>query len=262
MDLELGGELALVTASSGGIGEAIATALAREGAEVVVNGRTEASVDQAIARITTELPGAMLTPLVADLGTLEGTQVAIAQLPAVDILVNNLGIYEAVEFLETTDEQWFRLFEINVMSGVRLSRHYLTSMLEQDHGRIVFIASEAAVAPAPELPHYSATKSMELSVSRTLAELTAGTAVTVNTVMPGSTRTGGVREFVQDLFPDLAYDDAEARFMADNRPTSLLQRLIDPQEVADFVTFVCSARSSAINGSALRADGGIIRTVF
>ncbi|MBK5247927.1 MAG: SDR family oxidoreductase [Actinomycetales bacterium] len=262
MDLELGGKQALVTASSGGIGEAIATALAREGAEVVVNGRTDSTVDEAIARITTEVPGATLTPLVADLGTLEGTRVATAQLPSVDILVNNLGVYEAVEFLETTDDQWFRLFEINIMSGVRLSRHYLKPMLERNHGRIVFIASEAAVAPAPELPHYSATKSMELSVSRILAEQTAGTAVTVNAVLPGSTRTGGVREFVQDIFPDLSYDEAEARFMADNRPTSLLQRLIDPREVADVVTFVCSARSGAINGSALRADGGIVRTVF
>jgi 3-oxoacyl-[acyl-carrier protein] reductase len=262
MKLDLGGKKALVSASSGGIGEAIATALAREDAEVIVNGRSETSVTEAITRIESAVPGARLVPLVADLGTLEGTERAIGLVPAVDVLVNNLGVYEAVDFLDTTDEQWFRLFEINIMSGVRLSRHYLRPMLEQDAGRIVFIASEAAVTPAPELPHYSATKSMELSISRILAEQTAGTRVTVNTVLPGSTRTDGVRQFVQDLYPELAYDEAERRFMAENRSTSLIQRLIDPVEIADFVTFVCSARSAAINGSALRADGGIVRTVF
>jgi 3-oxoacyl-[acyl-carrier protein] reductase len=262
MELDLQDKVALVSASSGGIGEAIATALAREGARVVVNGRSDSSVAEAITRIEAAVPGARLLPLAADLGTLEGTEQAVSQVPAVDILVNNLGVYEAVDFLDTTDEQWFRLFEINIMSGVRLSRHYLRGMLEEDAGRIVFIASEAAVTPAPELPHYSATKAMELSVSRILAEQTAGTRVTVNTVMPGSTRTDGVREFVQDLFPDLSYQEAERRFMTENRATSLIQRLIDPAEIADFVTFVCSSRSAAINGSALRADGGIVRTIF
>lgn len=262
MDLELRGQRALISASSGGIGEQIATTLAREGVEVIINGRSEGSVDQAVARIREAVPEAAVTALVADLGTLEGTLAAVKRVPKVDILVNNLGVYEAVDFLDTTDEQWFRLFEINIMSGVRLSRHYLKAMLEQNHGRIVFIASEAAVAPAPELPHYSATKSMELGVSRILAEQTAGTAVTVNTVMPGSTRTDGVREFVQNLFPELPYEQAERRFMTENRSTSLIQRLIDPREIADFVTFVCSPRSGAINGSALRADGGIVRTIF
>lgn len=262
MNLDLVGKRALVSASTGGIGEEIATTLAREGAEVIVNGRSAPSVDKAVGRIRATVPEAVLVPLVADLGTLAGTQTAIQHVPVVDILVNNLGVYEAVEFLETTDDQWFRLFEVNIMSGVRLSRHYLRPMLEQGHGRIVFIASEAAVTPAPELPHYSATKTMELAVSRILAEQTAGTAVTVNTVMPGSARTDGVRGFVQDLFPDVPYEEAEGRFMAENRPTSLIQRLIDPREIADLVAFVCSGRSSAVNGSALRADGGIVRTVF
>jgi 3-oxoacyl-[acyl-carrier protein] reductase len=262
MDLELRGKSALVTASSGGIGEEIATVLAKEGAEVIVNGRSEASVEKALGRIRTNVPDARLAPLAADLGTQAGTERAIQDFPVVDILVNNLGVYEPVGFLDSSDDQWFRLFEINVMSGVRLSRHYLKPMLAKNAGRIVFIASEAAVTPAPELPHYSATKSMELSVSRVLAEQTAGTRVTVNTVMPGSTRTEGVRQFIQELFPDLSYEDAERRFMSDNRPTSLIQRLIDPREVADFVAFVCSGRSGAINGSALRADGGIVRSVF
>jgi 3-oxoacyl-[acyl-carrier protein] reductase len=262
MDLGLDGKLALVSASSGGIGQAIATALAREGARVIVNGRSPSSVDTAIRQISAVVDGAQLHPLVADLGTSAGVDVALGQFPAVDVLVNNLGVYEAVDVLDTTDAEWFRLFEINVMSGVRLSRHYLRTMLERDAGRILFIASEAAVAPAPELPHYSATKSMELSVSRVLAEKTAGTRVTVNTVLPGSTLTEGVRDFVQALFPELPFEEAEAKFMADNRPTSLLGRLIDPREVADFVAFMCSARSAAINGSALRADGGIVRTVF
>lgn len=262
MDLQLHGRRALVSASSGGIGEAIATALSREGAEVIINGRSEATVDKAMQRIADKSEQAQLLPLVADLGSLEGTEVAVEQFPSVDILVNNLGVYEAVEILDTTDEQWFRLFEVNVMSGVRLSRHYLRRMLQQDSGRIVFIASEAAVTPAPELPHYSASKAMELSVSRIMAEQTAGTRVTVNTVMPGSTRTDGVRDFVQALFPELPYADAEHRFMSENRSTSLIQRLIDPAEVADFVAFISSARSAAINGSALRIDGGIIRTIF
>jgi 3-oxoacyl-[acyl-carrier protein] reductase len=262
MDLHLQGRIALVTASTGGIGQQIATTLAAEGAVVVVNGRTEDSVTAAIETITAAVPTAQLRGLVADAGTAPGCDSVIAELPDVDLLVNNLGIYTAVPFLDTTDDEWFELFGINVMSGIRLSRHYLQGMLNRDSGRIVFISSEAALTPAPELPHYSATKTMELSISRNLAELTRGSAVTVNAVLPGSTRTAGVRTFVQDLFPDLPYDEAETRYMAENRSTSIIGRLIDPAEIADLVAFVCSDRSSAINGAALRADGGIVRTVF
>ncbi len=260
MDLGLSGRRALVTASTGGIGLRIATALAREGAEVVVNGRSADRVAAAVERLTAD--GGAATGLVADAGTADGCATIIEQQPDVDILVNNLGIYTPIPIDESTDEQWLELFGINVLSGVRLTRHYISGMLSRNTGRVVFISSEAALTPAPELPHYSATKTMELSISRNFAELTKGTGVTVNAVLPGSTRTEGVQEFVQNLFPELPYEQAEARFMAQNRSTSLLARLIDPDEIADVVTFVCSARSGAINGSSLRADGGIVRTVF
>lgn len=262
MDLQLADKTALVTASSGGIGWEIARVLAREGARVIVNGRSRGAVDAAIDRLATAQPGARLEALVADNGTAAGCAATIEQWPQVDILVNNLGIYEAVPFVQTRDEDWLRLFEVNILSGVRLSRHYVQGMIARGRGRIVFIASEAAIAPAPELPHYSATKTMELSISRNLAELTRGTGVTVNAVLPGSTRTDGVKAFVQNLFPELPYDEAEARFMRENRSTSLLGRLIDPAEIGHTVAFVCSGVASAINGAALRVDGGIVRSVF
>ena len=262
MDLKLENKLALVTASTGGIGKEIAESLAREGAIVIVNGRTAASVDAATGDIRSRLPDAKLESLAADNGTAAGTEVTIRRFPQVDILINNLGIYEAVGFFDETDEAWQRLFEVNVLSGVRLSRHYLKTMLASKSGRIIFIASEAAISPSPEMAHYSATKTMQLSLSRSLAELTKGTAVTVNTVMPGSTKTEGVAKFVEEIFPGLPPAEAERRFMQQNRPTSLLERLIEPREIADFITFLSSSRSSAINGAALRADGGLVRSVF
>ncbi|RBP42564.1 3-oxoacyl-[acyl-carrier protein] reductase [Roseimicrobium gellanilyticum] len=261
MNLDLSNSTALVTASSGGIGLEIARSLAREGATVIVNGRSQSSVDSAIAEIKGTVPDAKLKGLVADNATAEGCAETIRQFPKVDILVNNLGIYEAVGFFEETDEAWLKLFEVNIMSGVRLARHYLKEMLNSNHGRVIFISSESAVNPAPEMAHYSATKTMQLSISRSLAELTKGTKVTVNTVMPGSTKTEGVIKFVQDVFPGLPYEEAERKFVSENRPTSLIQRLISPEEIADFVTFVCSSKASAINGAALRVDGGIVRSV-
>lgn len=261
MNLDLHASTALVTASTGGIGLEIARSLAQEGATVIVNGRSGASVDGAVASIKESAPDAKLLRLVADNATAEGCQETIAQYPKVDILVNNLGIYEAVGFFEETDEAWQRLFEVNIMSGVRLARHYLKGMIEANQGRVIFISSESAVNPAPEMAHYSATKTMQLSISRSLAELTKGTRVTVNTIMPGSTKTEGVIKFVQDVFPALPYEEAEKRFMAENRATSLIQRLIDPREIADLVTFVSSPRAAAINGAALRVDGGIVRSV-
>lgn len=260
MDLGLKGKTALVTASSGGIGQAIAVSLAREGARVIINGRTEASVNKAINEIQKEVPGAKLMPLATDNGTAEGCAATILAVPEVDILVNNLGIYEAVGFFDETDDAWHKIFEVNIMSGVRLSRHYLKNMLERGKGRIIFISSESAVSPAPEMAHYSATKMTQLSVSRSLAELTKGTEVTVNTVMPGSTVTESVRKFVADVFPDLSQEDAEKRFIKENRSTSLIARFIRPEEIGDAVTFVASARASAINGAAIRVDGGIVHT--
>jgi 3-oxoacyl-[acyl-carrier protein] reductase len=262
VQLNLNGKVALVTASSGGIGLAIASSLAAEGAKVAVNGRTSQSVEKALAAIRSSLSDADLIPLVADNGTAAGCEKTIAELPAVDVLVNNLGIYEAVGFFDETDADWLRLFEVNIMSGVRLSRHYLRGMLERNDGRIVFISSESAISPAPEMTHYSATKTTQLGTSRALAELTKNTLVTVNAVLPGSTRTESVEVFVQDVFPAVSLAEAERRFMAENRPTSLIGRLIDPKEIGDAVAFVCSDRASAINGAALRIDGGLVRSVF
>lgn len=261
MELQLQGQTALVSASSGGIGQAIAEALAVEGASVIVNGRSKAAVDKAIAAIQAKAPKSKLLPLVADIGTAEGCASAIAEYPKVDILVNNLGIYEPTDFFETTDAQWQRLIDVNVMSGVRLCRHYLKGMIERNAGRVIFMCSESGINPAPEMAHYSATKTMQLSVSRNLAELTKGTKVTVNAVLPGPVKTEGVAKFIMDVFKS-DYDTAEKRFMSENRPTSLIQRLSQPEEIADFVTFIASPRASAINGAALKVDGGMIRSVF
>jgi 3-oxoacyl-[acyl-carrier protein] reductase len=262
MQLNLNGKVALVTASSGGIGLAIARSLAAEGAKVAVNGRTRQNVDRALAGIRAALPEADLIALVADNGTAAGCETTIAELASVDILVNNLGIYEAVGFFDEADADWLRLFEVNIMSGVRLSRHYLRGMIERNAGRIVFISSESAISPAPEMTHYSATKTMQLGISRALAELTKNTRVTVNAVLPGSTRTESVEVFMQDVFPGVSLAEAERRFIAENRPTSIIGRLIDPREIGDAVAFVCSDRASAINGAALRVDGGLVRSVF
>lgn len=262
MNLQLNNKLALVTASTGGIGLAIAKSLAAENATVIINGRTTKSVEQAIANILAELPQAKLKGLVADNATLEGTELTTQSFPQIDILINNLGIYESVEFLASTDQQWQHIMDVNMMSGVRLSRFYLKNMLHNNTGRIIFMSSESAVNPAPEMAHYSATKTMQMSLSRSLAELTKGTNVTVNTLLPGSTQTEGVKEFVQNLFPTLPYEEAEHKFMAENRGTSLIARLINPKEIADFTTFISSPLSSAINGSALRVDGGIVRSIF
>ena len=229
---------------------------------VLVNGRSEKSVAEAMARICKKAPAAKLTSLVADLGTQPGCASAIAAIPAVDILVNNLGIYEPSDFFETTDAQWQRLIEVNVMSGVRLSRHFLKGMIARNEGRVIFVSSELGINPAPEMAHYSATKTMEISVSRNLAELTKGTNVTVNAVLPGPVNTEGVGTFIANVFPDLPRAEAQRKFMRENRPTSLIQRLSEPEEIADFVTFLASRRASAVNGAALKVDGGMIRSVF
>lgn len=261
MDLQLTDQLALVTASSGGIGLEIARALAAEGARVIINGRSAATVEKAIAEIRRSTPEAKLETLATDNGTAEGTAATIAAFPDVDILVNNLGIYEAVGFFDESDEAWQRLFEVNILSGVRLARHYLKRMIDRGTGRVIFISSESGLSPAPEMAHYSATKTMQLSLSRSLAELTKGTRVTVNTVLPGSTKSEGVTKFIGDLFPGLSEKEAEKEFMAKNRPTSLIGRLIDPREIGDAVAFLSSPRASAINGAAVRVDGGLVRHI-
>ncbi|ANS73593.1 3-oxoacyl-ACP reductase [Paenibacillus yonginensis] len=264
MDLQLTGKTALVTGSTSGIGKAIAAVLASEGAKVLINGRSEAKVNEVIQEIGKQVPGALLEPAAADLGTEEGCSRMLSAYPAVDILVNNLGIFEPKEYFDIPDEDWLRFFEVNIMSGVRLTRRYLKNMIDAGDGRVIFIASEAAVMPSLEMAHYSATKTMQLSLSRSLAELTKGTRVTVNTIMPGSTLTEGVETMLNTLYPNenLSVEEAEKKFMKENRPTSIIQRLIRPEEIASLVAFVGSPLSSAINGAALRIDGGLVRSIF
>lgn len=262
MNLELAGKVALVTASSGGIGLEIARSLAAEGATVIVNGRTQANVDAAIADIKTTHPNANLLSLAADNGTAAGCETTIATIPKVDILVNNLGIYEAVGFFDETDAAWQHLFEVNIMSGVRLARHYLNDMLKAGTGRVVFISSESGVMPAPEMAHYSATKTMQLGISRALAELTKNTKVTVNAVLPGPTRTDSVEKFISDVYPGISPKEAQEKFLANNRPSTLINRLINPSEIGDIVAFICSARAAIINGATIRAEGGLVRSAF
>lgn len=262
MDLKLSDKTALVTASTGGIGQAIATSLAAEGARVIINGRSQESVDKAVQAILADYPDAQLVPLPANNANAEGVAATIKAFPEVDILVNNLGIFEAVSFFDETDDDWQRLFETNIMSGVRLARHYLKGMLDRGQGRVVFISSESGISPAPEMAHYSATKTMQLGISRALAELTRGTAVTVNTVLPGPTHTPGVEKFVADLYPDLSWADAEKKFFAENRPNSLIGRFIEPREVGDMVAYISSPRASVTNGANIRAEGGLLSTAF
>jgi NAD(P)-dependent dehydrogenase (short-subunit alcohol dehydrogenase family) len=257
MNLQLDGKTALVTGSTAGIGLAIAAALTAEGASVIVNGRTQARVDSAMKRI-----GAA-HGIAADLGTEAGARAATERFPKVDILVNNLGIFEPKPFEDIPDDDWRRFFEVNVLSGVRLSRHYIGSMKKKNWGRIVFISSESGLQIPVEMIHYGMTKTAQLAISRGLAETTAGTAVTVNSVLPGPTASEGVNDFVDKLAKDKAVDRSaiERKFFSEGRPTSIIQRFATPEEVAALVAFVCSPLASAINGAALRVDGGVVRSI-
>lgn len=263
MDLLLAGKTALVTGSTAGIGFAIVTELAREGVAVVLNGRSAAGVADAQARLLAQLPIANVSGIAADLATAAGCQAVIEAHPQLDILVNNLGIFDPVPFEAIGDEEWQRFFDTNVMSGVRLSRHYLPLMKAANWGRIVFISSESGVNPPTEMVHYGMSKAAELSISRGLAQSAAGTGVTVNAVLPGPTRTEGVSEFFAKLAAEQGIDLAETErwFFAEARPTSLLKRFIDPTEVAALVAYVCSPRAAATNGAALRVEGGILSSM-
>jgi NAD(P)-dependent dehydrogenase (short-subunit alcohol dehydrogenase family) len=262
MDLQLQGKRALVTGSTAGIGFAIADALAGEGASVIINGRTAARVDEAVARLSGS--GGAARGIAADLGTAQGAQKVIERAGDVDILVNNLSIFEPKPFEEITDADWLRFFETNVMSAVRLSRHFLPQMKAAHWGRIVFISSESAVQIPAEMIHYGMTKTAQLAISRGLAETTVGTSVTVNAVLPGPTASEGVTTFVEELARTEGIDRAafERQFFTTMRPSSLLKRFERPEEIAAVVAFVCSPLASAINGAALRADGGVVRSVI
>jgi NAD(P)-dependent dehydrogenase (short-subunit alcohol dehydrogenase family) len=263
MNIDLTGKTALVTGSTSGIGHAIAKGLAGSGADVVVNGRTQAKVDAAVAAIAKAVSGSKIRGVAADVSTAAGCQTLVAALPDVDILINNAGIFEPKGFLDIPDEDWSRFFEVNVMSGVRLSRAYLSGMLKRNWGRIVFISSESALNIPKEMIHYGMTKTAQLAVSRGLAEMTRGTAVTVNSVLPGPTMSEGVEAFVKDLAKQngQSVDEAASQFVKQFRPTSLLQRFASVEEIANMVVYVASKEASATNGAALRAEGGIVQTI-
>ena len=262
MDLKLRDKLGLVTGSTKGIGLAIAAALANEGARVIVNGRSEASVSAAINEIGGRVPGAALQGFAGDLATADAAADLVARFPAVDILVNNLGIFEPKPFEEISDEDWQRFFDVNVLSGIRLSRAYLPGMKQRNWGRIVFISSESAIQIPVEMIHYGMTKTAQLAVSRGMAETCAGTGVTVNAVLPGPTRSAGVDEFVAKLSGGRSFAEFEQEFFRVVRPTSLLKRFATTDEVASLVAYVCSPVASATNGAALRVDGGVVRSCF
>lgn len=257
MNLKLDGKTALVTGSTAGIGLAIATTLAKEGATVIINGRTQERVDGAVRS-----SGAAYG-IAADLGTEAGARAVIARFHSVDILVNNLGIFEPKPFEQINDDDWRRFFEVNVMSGVRLSRHYIEPMKRNNWGRIIFISSESALQIPVEMIHYGMTKTAQLAISRGLAETTAGTAVTVNAVLPGPTESEGVAGFVKSLAREkgVEREAIEKEFFEKARPSSILQRFATPEEIASVVAFVASPLASVINGAAVRADGGVTRSI-
>lgn len=262
MDLLLKDKLALVTGSTGGIGFSIAAKLAAEGARVIINGRTSERVADAIAKLHRVNPEYKLEAAAADLGLVGDTDELLARFPTVDILVNNLGIFEPKEFTQISDEDWRRFFEINVLSGIRLSRAYLPVMLRENQGRIVFISSESGIQIPSEMIHYGMTKAAQIAVARGMAELTAGTNVTVNSVLPGPTHSEGVTEFVNRVSGGKSFAEFEQEFFAKVRPSSLIRRFASTDEVAALVCFVCSPLSSATNGAMWRVDGGVIKSAF
>jgi NAD(P)-dependent dehydrogenase (short-subunit alcohol dehydrogenase family) len=261
MKIDLSGKTALVTGSTAGIGHAIAKGLAASGASVVINGRGQDKVDAAVRKL--EAAGGKVRGVAADVSTAAGCKALVSALPEVDILINNAGIFEPKDFFDIPDEDWSRFFEVNVMSGIRLSRAYMQGMLKRNWGRIVFISSESGLNIPAEMIHYGMSKTAQLSVARGLAQLTRGTAVTVNSVLPGPTMSEGVETFVKDLAKQngQSVDEAAANFVKQHRPSSLIQRFASVDEIANMVVYVASKEASATNGAALRAEGGIVNTI-
>lgn len=264
MDLQLKDKIALVTGSTTGIGFAIATSLAAEGAKVIVNGRTQDRVNVAVEKIKAATSNSNVIGAVADFGNVHQVDALIKKHPWVNILVNNVGFAEPKAFKDISDEEWRNIYEINVLSGVRLSRAYFDNMLKENWGRIIFISSESAVQIPAEMIQYGVSKTAQLALSRGLAELTVGTGVTVNSVLPGPTSTEAISNFLKTAAAQQGISDAgmEAQFFSNMRGTSLLKRFTQPKEIANMVTFIASPLSSATNGAALRADGGVIKSVF
>jgi len=264
MNIQLNGKTAIVTGSTAGIGFAIAKGLAESGADVVVNGREQQRVEHAVAQIRTAVPDSNLQGVAADLGTPEGAARLIAQVPHADILVNNLGIFEVKPFFEIPDEDWDRFFRVNVLSGVRLARHYTQGMVKRGWGRVMFISSESGIQIPVEMVQYGMTKSAQLAVSRGLAESVAGTGVTVNAVLPGPTRSEGVETFLEQFAKQSGktLEQIEKDFFRNARPSSLIKRFASPQEVANMVVYLASEQASATTGAAVRVDGGVVRSIL
>jgi NAD(P)-dependent dehydrogenase (short-subunit alcohol dehydrogenase family) len=264
MELKIKNKIALITGSTAGIGFAIAKALANEGAKVFVNGRTTDRVNQAVERLKKETGNRDIKGIVADFSDKDQILQLIVQLSEVDILINNVGVFEPKAFEDITDEDWFKFYEVNVLSGIRLSRAYFNKMIKKNWGRIIFISSESGVQIPEEMIHYGVTKTAQIAVARGLAELTKGTAVTVNTVLPGPTFSEGAGTFIKDLATEKGktIEEIEKEFFQTVRPTSVLQRFIDPDEIASLVAYLSSDLSVATNGAAVRADGGVIKSAF
>ena len=264
MEMKMTGLSALVTGSTKGIGKAIALQLANEGVNVIVNGRGEAAVSAVVKEIQTKFPQTTPQSAVYDLTQEAARKDLLRTFPEVDLLVNNLGIFQPRDYYQISDEEWLRFFQTNVLISNTLAKHYLPKMLKEDFGRIVFIASEEALLPSGEMAHYSMTKTMQLSLAKTLAMQTKGTKVTVNTVLPGPTLTEGVTDMLTELYGNqgLSFEEQEKRFMAEQRSLSLIQRFIPASELGRLVTFVCSPLASSFSGSVIRADGGMVPTIF
>ncbi len=264
MNLQLKNKTALVTGSTAGIGLAIAKGLLKEGSTVYLNGRTQQRVDDAIQQLKDEVSDAKVFGVPADFSKVNEVNNLLQQIPDVDILINNVGIFEPKAFVDITDEDWLKFYEVNVLSGIRLSRYYFPRMLKKDWGRIIFISSESAINIPEEMIHYGMTKTAQLAVSRGLAELTKGTNVTVNAVLPGPTKSEGVAGFVNDLGKqqNKSKEQVEKEFFQSARPTSLLQRFAATEEIANLVVYVASPVSSATNGTALRVDGGVAKLII
>lgn len=264
MDLKLKDKIVFVSGSTAGIGYAVAERFLQEGAEVIINGRTKEGVDKAAETLRASMPGARVSGIAADFSKAEEVNALIGQLPEVDILINNAGIFEPKAFTDIPDEDWFRFFEVNVMSGIRLSRHCFPKMLGKNWGRIIFISSESAVFIPDEMIHYGMTKTAQIAVSRGLAELSKGTGVTVNSILPGPTKSKGVGGFIEDLAKasNKSVAAVEEDFFKNMRPTSLLQRFLSVEEIADTVVYFCSPLASATNGAAIRTEGGLVRSIL
>jgi NAD(P)-dependent dehydrogenase (short-subunit alcohol dehydrogenase family) len=263
MIIDLKGKTALVSGSTAGIGYAIAKGLATAGATVVINGRGEARVGEALTRLRDECPGSRVEGVAADLSSAGGVKHLVERVPETDILVNNMGIFEPKPFEDISDDDWHRFFDTNVMSGIRLTRHYLPYLKGRNWGRIVFISSESALNIPVEMIHYGMTKTAELAISRGLAEALAGTGITVNAVLPGPTRSEGVSEFFGKIAKEQGRSQAEVEqnFITTHRPTSLIRRLATVEEVANMAVYLCSPQASATTGAALRVDGGVVRSI-